>query len=189
MTKQTLDLLLTRRSVVAGKLGDPGPSQEELTQVLTAAARVPDHKGLAPWRFIVFQGDARAKFGEVLAEAWKMEEQDPSPTRLEAEANRLMRAPVVVAAISSIIDHPAVPKWEQTLSAGAVCQNLVVAATALGFSSQWITEWYSYNESVREALRLNDNERIAGFVYIGTAQEPPKERNRPLLSDIVTEWS
>lgn len=188
ISNPALDMLLKRRSVVANNLGEPGPSEDELQQILTAGARVPDHKKLVPWRFLRFQGAARAAFGEVLAEACRAEEDAPSDMRLETEAARFLRAPVVIAVISSPVDTSAVPEWEQVLSTGAVCQNLLLAATALGLSAQWITEWYAYSDTVRTALRLDDHERVAGFVYIGTAQEPPKERPRPVLADIVSDW-
>ncbi len=124
----------------------------------------------------------------MLAEVCRAEETDPGAFRLQNEAKRFLRAPVVIAVISRITDSPAAPEWEQILSAGAACQNLIVAATALGFGAQWITEWYAYSRGVRAALGLADNERIAGFVYIGTAKEKPEERERPRLADIVTSW-
>jgi nitroreductase len=189
MPKPPLEMLLTRRSVVANNLGEPGPDGETLQRILTVGARVPDHKKLFPWRFIVFEGEARDAFGSVLAEACRKGEPDAGATRLETEANRFLRAPVVIAVISSIVDNPAVPEWEQILSAGAVCQNLLHAAAALGFSAQWITEWYAYDETVRAALGLSPNERVAGFVYIGTAREAPAERDRPDLEKIVSRWS
>lgn len=188
MPNPTLDLLLSRRSVSANSLGEPGPSPAEIEQMLTAAARVPDHKKLVPWRFILFQGDARRAFGKVLADVCRSEEKDVSPFRLETEASRFMRAPLVIAVISRTVKNPAAPEWEQILSAGAACQNLLIAAKALGYGAQWITEWYGYSQGVRDALKLADNERVAGFVYIGTAKETPDERERPALSDIVTAW-
>jgi nitroreductase len=183
-----IDLLLNRRSVSANSLGEPGPSEEDLRQMLTAAARVPDHKKLVPWRFLLFQGEARKAFGEVLADVCRSDEMDPGAFRLETEANRFLRAPVVVAVISRVVKNPAAPEWEQILSAGAACQNLILAATALGFGAQWITEWYGYSAKVRAALGLAANERVAGFVYIGTAKEEPDERERPALADIVSAW-
>ncbi len=167
---------------------EPGPSAAELAQILTAAARVPDHKKLVPWRFVLFQGAAREAFGKALAEVCRAEEPDPGAFRLETEAKRFLRAPLVIAVISRVTKNPAAPEWEQVLSAGAACQNLIVAATALGFGAQWITEWYAYSDGVRQALHLAENERVAGFVYIGTAKEKPDERERPQLADIVTAW-
>ena len=188
MTNPTLDLLLTRRSVSANSLAEPGPNAAELELILRAAARVPDHKKLVPWRFILFQGEARAEFGKILAEVCRAEEKDPGAFRLENEAKRFLRAPIVIAAVSRVVNNPAAPQWEQVLSAGAACQNLILASTALGYGAQWITEWYGYSQGVRQALRLADNERVAGFIYIGTPKEKPDERERPLLADIVTSW-
>jgi nitroreductase len=188
MPNATLRHLLSRRSVSANGLGEPGPNQTEIEQILTAAARVPDHKKLVPWRFVLFQGDARSAFGKVLAEICQREEKDVSKFRLETEAARFLRAPLVIAVISRPVKNPAAPEWEQILSAGAACQNLLVAATALGYGAQWITEWYGYSEGVRKALKLADNERVAGFIYIGTARETPDERERPALADIVQCW-
>ena len=189
MPHQALDLLLRRRSVSANSLSEPGPNEEQLRQILTAASRVPDHKKLAPWRFILFQGEARKEFGAVLAEACRLEEKEPSTFRLETEAARFLRAPIVIAVISRVVPNPAAPEWEQILSAGAACQNMILAATALGFGAQWITEWYGYSEKVRHTLKLASNERVAGFVYIGTAKEKPEERERPKLADIVSAWT
>lgn len=188
MSNPTLEHLLSRRSVSANAMTEPGPDAGQLGQILTAGARVPDHKKLVPWRFIVFEGAAREAFGQVIAEACRAEEDEPSTFRLDTEAKRFLRAPVVVAVISRVVQTPAVPEWEQVLSAGAACQNLMLAATALGFGAQWITEWYAFSPGVRQALHLSENERVAGFIYIGTAKERPEERDRPALADIVTTW-
>jgi len=188
MTRSALDLLLTRRSVSANSLTDPGPSAAELDQMLRAASRVPDHKKLVPWRFILFQGKARAAFGQALAEICRAEENDPGAFRLENEEKRFLRAPLVIAVISRVVKTAGAPEWEQILSAGAACQNLILAAAALGFGAQWITEWCGYSAGVRRVLGLAENERVAGFVYVGTPKERPEERERPKLSDIVSSW-
>ena len=188
MSNPVIDHLLARRSVSANSLGEPGPSDAQLRLILTAAARVPDHKKLVPWRFLLFQGEARARFGAILAEICRRTEADPGQFRLENEAKRFVRAPVVIAVISRVRENPGAPEWEQILSAGASCQNLLTAATALGFGARWITEWYAYNDDIRAALALGDGERVAGFVYIGTAKETPEERERPDLGAIVTSW-
>lgn len=190
MTSEALRLLLSRRSVVANKLGEPGPDVDELETILRAGARVPVHKKLVPWRFIIFEGEARAQFGRLLAGICALEESEPpSALRLETEANRFLRTPVVVAVVSVIRDKPGVPEWEQILSAGAVCQNMLLAANASGYSAQWITEWYAFSDNVRSVLGLASHERVAGFIYIGTAREAPAERDRPALEDIVQLWS
>jgi nitroreductase len=189
MDNPIIALLSTRRSVKPDLLGPPGPSADEIDMILTIAARVPDHKKLAPWRFIVLEGDARARLGEVIAAACAAAEKEPpSDVRLEMERKRLLRAPVVIAVVSRPVAHPAAPEWEQILSAGAACYNLCLAANALGYGTSWITEWIAYNAQVCAALGLADNERIAGFIYIGTATARPEERDRPALSDIVTRW-
>lgn len=182
-----LKALLTRRSVVADRLGPPGPLKHQLDKILLAGARVPDHKGLAPWRFVVFRGAARKAFGAVLASAFEKQAGEVDAKRVETEAKRFLRAPVVVAVISKT-EMGVVPEWEQILSAGAACQNLLHAANALGFAGQWITEWYAYDQNVTEALGLAGNERVAGFIYIGTPQFAPKERRRPDMDAIVSYW-
>ncbi len=185
-----IETLLTRRSAKPALLSEPGPNADELQQILTAAARVPDHKKLAPWRFIVFEGDARAEFGRVLAEICAAEEKElPSPVRLDTERKRLMRAPLVIAAISRVTPDSVVPELEQVLSAGAACFNLCLAANALGYGTSWITEWYSFSAGVRSALRLAEHEKVAGFIYIGTETERQADRDRPDLAQIVTRWT
>ncbi len=186
MSNPVIDHLLSRRSVAANMLTAPGPSEAEIEQILTAAARVPDHKKLAPWRFILFQGEARAAFGKMLADVLQAREPDVGSSRLAFEANRFLRAPLVVAVVSRVVDNPGASEWEQVLSAGAACQNLVVAASALGYGVQWITEWYAYDDAVRAGLELGETERVAGFIYIGTPQAKPAERERPALADIVS---
>jgi nitroreductase len=188
MPNQVIDHLLSRRSVSANALGEPGPSDAELELILRSASRVPDHKKLVPWRFLLFQGEARAAFGKRLAAICQAEEKEPGAFRLENEAKRFLRAPLVIAVISRVTKNPAAPEWEQVLSAGAACQNLIVAATALGYGAQWITEWCAYSDGVRKALGLAENERVAGFVYIGTPKEKPDERERPRIADIATAW-
>lgn len=181
-----LAYLRTRRSVSAAAMAEPGPDRATLDEMLTIAARVPDHKKLAPWRFIVLAGAARAAFGERLASIWAGIEPEASSVRLDTERGRFMRAPLVVAVVSSPKPHPACPEWEQVLSAGAACLNLMHAAGAMGFGAQWITEWYGFDEQVKAAFGLAAHERFAGFVYIGTAKERPADRERPNLSDVVS---
>jgi nitroreductase len=190
----TLDLLLSRRSVKPQTMTSPGPTATQLDTILTAAARVPDHKKLAPWRFVVLEGDARVKFGDVIAQALIDDDARtgrgaPSPVRLETERKRLSHAPTVVAVISRVVVTPGAPEWEQLLSCGAACFNMCLAANALGFGTCWLTEWYSYNPDVAKALGCAAHERIAGFVHMGTATERPVDRDRPLLANIVTRWN
>jgi len=185
---EAIDLVLKRRSVLAHMMTEPGPNDEDLTRILTAGARVPDHGKLAPWRFVVLKGEARAEFGRVLGEAFRMANPDASEGKVELEARRFTRAPVVVAVVSRAEPHAKIPEWEQVLSSGAVCMNMLTAANALGYCAQWLTEWPAYDGLVQDGLGLESHERISGFIYIGSPKEPPTERPRPELDDIVTNW-
>lgn len=181
-----IDFLKTRRSTPVLQLAAPGPDRAELEEMLTIAARIPDHGKLAPWRFVVFAGEARAEAGEKLAEIVKADDPEASPERLKLERERLSRAPLVVAVISRAAVHPKIPEWEQVMSAGAVCYNLVVAANAFGYGAVWLSEWYAFDERAKEPLGVKPEEKVAGFIHIGTRTEPPFERVRPELADIVT---
>lgn len=183
-----IDFLLSRRSTAIKNLVAPAPSPEQIELILRSASRVPDHNKLAPWWFVVFEGAARAKFGAVLRKAYVLEDANAAPAKLDLEAERFLRAPLVIAVISRIKEGKA-PQWEQILSAGAACHNLCLAAHALGFASNWVTEWTAYNEEVRAALGCDERDNIAGFIYIGTQGEKPEERERPALADIVSHWS
>jgi len=190
MNTPIFEFLAARRSVKPDRLAAPGPTPEQLRQILTVGARVPDHKKLAPWRFIVFEGDARKSVGEVFAKACQAEEsQPPSHVRLDMERERFLRAPLVVAVVSSLKPRPGAPEWEQILSAAAVCYNTCLAANALGFGTTWLTEWIAYSKTVRGALGLKESERIAGFLYIGQPMEKPEERERPVIENLITEWT
>jgi len=185
----TIALLKARRSVKPDLLGVPAPSAEDLETILTIAARVPDHKKLAPWRFVIIDGAARERLGDLAAEACRLEDAEPpSHVRLETERKRFLRAPLVIAVVSRVKETRGAPEWEQILSAGAACMNLVIAANALGYGTTWITEWISYSKTFGDGFGLAANERIAGFVHIGTATQKPDERERPALADVVTRW-
>ena len=183
-----LDLLLRRRSVSAQALREPGPTPDELETLLTVAARVPDHGKLVPWRFIVIEHDGRHRIGEALARAFKADQPDASEDKVALERERLSRAPLVVAVVSRAKPHPKIPEWEQVLSAGAVCMNLVLGANAMGYGTSWVTGWYAFDRRILDVLGLGPNERIAGFIQIGRVVDPPAERPRPALSDIVTRF-
>jgi nitroreductase len=182
---EALDLLKTRRSVKPLDLGGPGPSAADLETLLTIAARVPDHGKLVPWRFVVFEGDARLKAGEAIAAVFKTNHPEATADQIEFERRRLARAPLVVAVVSRAAPHVKIPEWEQVLSSGAAAMNLVHAAHALGFAASWITEWYAYDRRVLDALGLAPHERVVGFVHIGHPGRASEERDRPALSDVV----
>jgi nitroreductase len=184
---EALDLLLSRRSGSAKAMTGPGPSPDELATILKAAARVPDHGKLFPWRFIIFEGEARVRMGKLLVEAL-CETEKVTEERAATEAARFLRAPVVVAVVSRTREAIPIPEWEQILSAGAVCQTLLIAAHALGYVANWLTEWCAYNSIVKEKLGLKPGERIAGFIYIGKSAALLEERVRPDMAKIVTRF-
>lgn len=184
-----LELLQTRRSVKPMELSGPGPAEGEVATLLTIASRVPDHGKLAPWRFVLFEGDARLRAGETIAAIFQSDRPDATPDQIAFERRRLARAPLVVAVVSRAAPHVKIPEWEQVLSAGAATMNLVTAAHALGYAANWITEWYAYDRRVLDALGLAPHERVAGFVHIGRPASPPEDRPRPPLSDIVTRYA
>ena len=183
-----LDLLLSRRSGSAKAMTGPGPSKEQTELLLAAAARSPDHGKLFPWRFILFDGEGRRRMGDLLVECLAQTEPQATQERFDMERNRFQRAPIVIGVVSRVREAIPIPEWEQTLSAGAVCQNLLLAAHAMGFVANWLTEWPAYNPLVKDRLGLKSGERIAGFVYIGTSAVVLEERVRPDLRNIVTRF-
>jgi nitroreductase len=183
-----IELLKARRSVKPMELHFPGPSAAELETLLTVASRVPDHGKLAPWRFIVFEGAARDAAGEKIAAVFQAKEPTATADQIAFERQRLSRAPIVIAVVSRAATHPKIPEWEQLMSAGAAATNLLLAANALGYAGSWLTEWYAYDRRVLEAFGVAANERIVGFIHIGTPTTAPEDRPRPALETVVTHY-
>jgi nitroreductase len=184
-----IELLKTRKSVSTSFLAAPGPDEAQLNEILSIASRVPDHGKLAPWRFIVFEGDARTKASEALAALFRKKNPDAEEKKLDEERKKLAQAPVVVAVVSRAAPHVKIPEYEQLLSAGAAAMNLVHATHALGFAAQWVTGWIAYDEAAGRILGLQPGERFVAFIHIGTSTLPPQaDRPRPPLSEIVSEW-
>lgn len=184
-----LELLKTRRSVPAAFLGPPGPDKAELEEMLAIASRVPDHGKLAPWRFIVFEGEGRVKASEALAVLFASQNPGADEKKLEEERKRLALAPLVVAVVSKAGPHVKIPEWEQVLSAGNAAYNLLLAANAMGFRANWTTGWVAYESEARAILGLTPEERIVAFIHIGTATTVIADRPRPALAEIVTHWA
>ena len=183
-----LDLLRTRRSVKVAQLASPGPTEEETRTLLEIATRVPDHGKLAPWKFVLLREAGQKKLGNLCADIFMALHKEEATEKHHAfEAARFTRAPLVVAVLSTPI-RGRIPLWEQELSAGAACMNMLHAAHAMGYAAQWLSEWPCYEEKVCEALGGGKEDRIAGFVYIGTAAENPDERDRPSFDDVVSDW-
>jgi nitroreductase len=183
-----LELLKTRRSIKPIELDGPAPSAGDIETILTIASRVPDHGKLVPWRFIVFEGEARLAAGEAIVAAFRGKYPQSTAEQIAFERARLARAPLVIAVVSRAAPHVKIPEWEQVLSAGAAAMNLVLAAHALGYAASWQTEWYAYDRGVLDALGLAANERIAGFVHIGRSRAPVTDRPRPAVAEIATRF-
>jgi len=184
----TIEFLKTRRSVKPREMSGPGPSPAELETILTIGSRVPDHGKLAPWRFIVFEGDGRSRAGDVIARVFARKNPSAPQAEIEIEKRRLMDAPLVVSVVAFTKAHTKVPAWEQELSAGASAMNIVNAATALGYGANWLTGWFAFDRDVLDGLGLKPDERVAGFIHIGTRTQPNEDRPRPALSEIVTRF-
>ncbi len=184
-----LNLLATRKSASVKAMGDPGPNEQELQRILTIAVRVPDHGKLAPWRFILIAGEAREEFGALLARRWQTLHPGHGEEALAFQRGLPLRAPVMLALVSRAAPHPKIPEWEQQLSAGAVGQNILLAAAALGIGCQWNTDWFAYDSHIAGELGLDANERIAGFFYLGRPREPLEDRPRPDFARLLTRWA
>lgn len=184
---ETLALMALRRSTKVAHFVEPGPSGEQIDALIRVAARVPDHGKLGPWRFVVMEGAARARAGEAIANVIA-NDGGVDDVRLTAARNHFQRAPAVIMVVSTAAPHGKIPEWEQQLSAGAVCFSLLLAAHALGYAGSWLTEWPAYDARTRAALELAEHERVAGFIYLGTAREQPTERVRADASTRITRF-
>jgi nitroreductase len=181
----TYDLLMNRRSVKARDMVGPGPTHEDMEKIIAAALRVPDHGKLFPWRYLVLEGTEREKLGDLIARAL-IDENETNPAVAEKMKGYATQGPVLVVAISSTRENSPIPIWEQELSAGASCQNMIIAATALGYASCWLTGWASYSPTVKGGLGLAPHENIAGFIFFGNQAAEPSERPRPEFDAHVT---
>ena len=181
---ETLAFLTRRRSASALTLGAPAPGDEEISTLLTIATRVPDHGKLAPWRFVVLRGEAKAAF---VGRLERIAADRPDEARLVAKLGKLRAPPLCLAVVSRHVEGE-IPEWEQRLSAGAVCVLLVSAAQAMGYGANWITDWYAYDVDALALLGLAEGEKVAGFVHVGTPGEAPLERVRPDVAAITSVW-
>jgi nitroreductase len=184
----TIEILKRRRSVPLPMMTGPAPNADELATILTVASRVPDHGKLAPWRFVVFAGGARERASRLALDLRLAGEPGLGEAARAEEQRRFTHAPLVIVVVSRAAPHPKIPEWEQVLSAGAVCMNMIVAARALRFSATWLTGWPAYDARFRAAIGLAEHERIAGFIHIGRATAAIEDRPRPPLAEIVTRF-
>ncbi|MBB4008029.1 nitroreductase family protein [Allorhizobium taibaishanense] len=180
------DYLATRRSVPAFQMCEPGPDKVEIESILKLAVRVPDHGKIAPWRFIVYRGNKRVEIGEALLALALEKKPELDEEMIKVERSRFTRAPVVIGVISTAGPHPKVPEWEQVMSAGAVCLNLLMAANAHGYVANWLSEWFAFDERAFPLLGVKPGEKVAGFIHMGSTTFPIVERPRPELQDVVS---
>lgn len=186
-TTTPLSLLATRRSGKPRDLVAPGPSAAQLARMCAIACRTPDHGKLAPWRFVIVEPDQRATFAALLLDAYRADRPEAKRLELESIEQFAHQAPALVVALSSPRTDSQIPLWEQELSVGAACMNLLHAAHAMGFAGGWLTTWAAFNDQVRDAFG-HAPERIAGFLFIGTPSRPLEERPRPDLATTVSIW-
>ena len=184
-----LHVLDTRRSVPSKQLGEPGPDHATLLRMLASAVRVPDHGKLVPFRFIRLQGEARHALGDLLAARTLHLQPDAADAVVEKDRARFSHAPVIVTVVAGLTPGHKVPEQEQLLTAGSVCFALLQAAQALGFGAQWLTGWMAYDAAVAATLGLSADERIAGFIHIGTPKMEAPERERPDPALLLTDWT
>ncbi len=184
VSPETLAVLAQRRSSSPRDLAEPAPEGEQLHNLLRLAARAPDHGKLFPWRFIILKGVAKA----ALADRFEaLAKERPDADKAAGVLFKLRLPPLAVLVVSRVVESH-IPAWEQQLSAGAVCQNLVLAGTAMGYGVNWITDWYSFDPRATALLGIQSNEQIAGVMLIGTPTEAPLERARPDIDAITTVW-
>lgn len=183
-----LSLLATRRSGKPRDLVAPGPDEAQLRRILSAGMRVPDHGKLAPWRFVVIEPERRPAFADLIEEAYLADRPQAGPEERESSRQFALQAPTLVVVLSTPRHDSKVPVWEQELSAGAACMNILTAAHAMGFLGGWLTGWASYSEMVLRALGGSETDRIAGFLFLGTSGRTQEERPRPVYDEIVSTW-
>jgi nitroreductase len=183
-----LSLLLTRRSGKARNLVAPGPNATQLATILAAATRVPDHGKLAPWRFVMIGSDQRGALATLFTTAYRAEKPDAGRLEIEAMEQMAHQAPSLIVAFFSPHAESKIPLWEQQLSVGAACMQLLNATHALGFGGNWLTGWPTSSDTVRDAFG-GEGDRIAGFFFLGTLIGPLEERPRPDPATVISNWA
>ena len=181
-----MDYLLSRVSV--GDLSDPGPSDADLRLILESAVRAPDHGKLRPWRFFVIRGEARSKLADLFAASLLRREPNALRAQIEKERGKSLRSPVTIAVVARVVEGLKIPVIEQVLSAGAAAMNILNAAHALGFGAKWVTGANCYDAHFRTAFGLQPDDRLLGFIHLGTTTVAAPATTRPDPSEFVTEW-
>lgn len=186
---RALEAILTRVTVPQVKMREPGPDDAAIKVLLEAAAAAPDHGRLRPWRFLLVRGEGRARLGELFEQSVLAERPDAREAELEKQRAAPLRAPLLIVPIARLQpQHPKIPLWEQEASAACAVQNILLAAHALGFAGKWSSGAIADSAHVRSGLGLEADERLLGFVYLGTTAEPPPPSPRPTPEDIARPW-
>ena len=185
-TSSVLVFLKSRKSASAKAMAAPGPSKSQIDDIIEIAVRVPDHGKLAPWRFILIEGEGRARIGQGFADVWAKNNPSHRADILDFQRGLFMRAPVILVVVSTAAVHGKIPVWEQQLSSAAVCYNAVLAATALGFDAQWQSDWVAYDDGAKAVMGVHAHEKVSGIIYVGTSSVPLEDRPRPDISTLLT---
>lgn len=180
--------LTARHSTPSRLLGAPGPTEEEVRALVEAAARVSDHGRLQPWRLLAIHGEARGALGRALVALREARGEVLDEAVRSKDLQRFAHAPLVLAVIARITPEHKIPEVEQLLSAGALAQNLLIGACALGYGAQWLTGWPAYDNQAQRTFGLEANERIIAFIHIGRPQGEVAERERPRHEQLVCDW-
>ncbi len=190
--RDIISFLRTRRSAEPAAITGPGPDDEDVAVILEIAARTPDHGKMEPWRFIVLRDPAKQDFAALVRARWQTLNPDAAEFDKRAQYDLFERIPLVIAVIGRVRPHPKIPEWEQQMSVGAACMNLLLAAQALGHAAQWRSGWTTEDADIRKVLNVREDEFIAGFFFIGSrdpAASPPEDRRRPFWQDLTTFWT
>lgn len=184
-----VDFLKSRGSTPWRVLGEPGPSEDEIQELLMAAVTAPDHGAIRPWRFIVVRGDAREAMAEVFTRALLNRQPDAPEATIEKDRDRMRRVPLLIVAAASLKEHPKVPPSEQLISTGLAAQAILLAAQAKGYGGVILTGEHAYDATVKAALGLADKDQIVAFVYIGTPEAELRPKKRPDARMFTRDWT
>ena len=185
----TLELLDRRRSTPARQLGGPAPDHPTLLRILRSAVRVPDHGKRVPFRFLRIEGDARQALGEAVAAIGLRLRPGAAQAAIDKDRQRFAHAPLVLAVVAVLDPEDTIPETERLMTAGCVCFAVLQAAQALGYGGTWLTGWPAFDPDVMAVLGLGPDERIAGFIHLGTPRIDVPERERPDPAALLRDWT
>ncbi|MDQ7074045.1 MAG: nitroreductase [Gammaproteobacteria bacterium] len=184
-----ITFLQQRHSTAAKQLGEPAPNKAELEQILAAAVAAPDHGGLQPWRFLIIEKEARQKLGDLMASCYQKRHPQATTEQVERQRIKPLRSPLIITVVAKIQSNPSVNKMEQILSAGAACQQILLASQALGYGAIWLSGESIFDWNINEGLELGFDDQIVGFLYLGTETETIAAPQRPSVTDFIQHWN